>query len=169
MLKRNQVRFGSTGFKCSSRTIWNTLPHHLNCQNFLQNFKKAMKCWNGENCECSDCQSVFWSTSPPSQHLLVWSWQWWHWCWVLTLSWWVGPYRIETSPLICYDMDLHYERVKSFRGWDWRYQNVKNDDFLVSLLLAWSILRSFLWSVCCWLWTCNCLEGFHLFWSYFRK
>ena len=101
MLKRNQVRFGSTSFKCSSRTIWNTLPHHLNCQNFLQNFKKAMKCWNGENCECSDCQSVFWSTSPPSQHLLVWSWQWWHWCWVLTLSWWVGPYRIETSPLIC--------------------------------------------------------------------
>ena len=33
------------------------------------------------------CQSVFWSTSPPSHHLLVRSWQWWHWCWVLTLSW----------------------------------------------------------------------------------
>ena len=33
------------------------------------------------------CQSVFWSTSPPSHHLLVRSWQWRHWCWVLTLSW----------------------------------------------------------------------------------
>ena len=33
------------------------------------------------------CQSAFWSTSPPSHHLLVRSWQWWHWCWVLTLSW----------------------------------------------------------------------------------
>ena len=33
------------------------------------------------------CQSAFWSTSPPSHHLLVRSWQWRHWCWVLTLSW----------------------------------------------------------------------------------
>ena len=36
-------------------------------------------------------------------------------------------------------------------GWDWRYQNAVNDDVLVPLLLALSILCTVFWGVYCWL------------------
>ena len=57
--KTNQMKFGSESLKCLGPTIWITLTHHINSSKNLQNFKKGMKFWNGENCECSACQSVF--------------------------------------------------------------------------------------------------------------
>ena len=174
MLKRNQVRFGFQMLKPYNLEHFTT-PFKLS-KFFakLQKSNEMLEWWKLWMFWLSECFLKY----KPSQPALA--------CLKLAMvalvlgvnSFMMGrslSYRNQSTDLFCksnwflYDMDLHYERVKSFRGWDWRYQNVKNDDFLVSLLLAWSILRSFLWSVCCWLWPCNCLGGFHLFWSYFRK
>ena len=80
--KTRQVKFDSECLRCLGPTIWNNLPHHIKSSKNLQNFKEAMKFWNSENCECSLCQSIFSSTSPPSRYLIVRRWQWWHWCFV---------------------------------------------------------------------------------------
>ena len=45
--------------------------------------------------------------------------------------------------------------VKCVQGWNWR---------LLWFLYCYRILYTIFWDICCWLWTCNCLRGFYLFW-----
>ena len=81
---------------------------------FLKLKKKAIKFWNDKKSECSVCQSVFWMKYKPPQPAFACS-------------------KLTTVTL-----------VLGVRGWDWRHQNVVNDDILVSLMLALSITWTFL-------------------------
>ena len=53
--KPNQVKYGERSLRCLGPKIWNKLPHSIMSSENLLIFKKNIKTWGGELCNCAMC------------------------------------------------------------------------------------------------------------------
>ena len=55
--KVNQVRFGNKSIRSFGPKIWNSLPSLIkSCEN-LETFKRVIKNWDGNTCNCRVCKN----------------------------------------------------------------------------------------------------------------
>ena len=52
----NQVTYGKHSMRSLGPKIWNSLPEHIKSSDTLSIFKKSIKTWDGDTCNCSFCR-----------------------------------------------------------------------------------------------------------------